>query len=123
MADDLLPTADPAGLLERAVAARVGQAAPVLRDWYRPAALRAQLAGHLGDEVDRVADAGFGAGLREAIGPRAAGSARVTDPLAWANRVLGLPGGGWALTGIRFRGMDPGRPFVDVVATDAAPDP
>ncbi len=43
------------------------------------------------------------------------------DPLAWANRRLELRDGGWAVTGIRYRGRDITRPFIDVVATTAPP--
>ena len=37
--------------------------------------------------------------------------------------MLALPDGGWALTGIRFRGLDITLPFVDVVATTTGPTP
>ena len=44
--------------------------------------------------------------------------------MAWANRMVVLDNGGWAVAGIRFRALDRARPFVDVVATDqrATPD-
>ena len=52
-----------------------------------------------------------------------AGIAASADPLDWANRRIDLPTGGWAVAGIRFRGLDVTRPFVDVVATTEPPTP
>lgn len=38
-------------------------------------------------------------------------------PLMWANRVIALPHGEWALAGIRFRDRNLERCFVDIIAT------
>lgn len=65
-----------------------------------------------------VGDEQFGATFRD--NTRYA-SVAVTDPLDWANRVIELPGGHWCVTGVRFRGLDVNRPFVDVVATSLPP--
>ena len=70
------------------------------------------------DEVARLGDTDFGREFRDGVG-----AGVPADPLAWANRFLELPDGGWAVTGIRFRGRDTARPFVDVVATTAPATP
>jgi L-amino acid N-acyltransferase YncA len=65
-----------------------------------------------------VGDVRFGRTFRDKVGSAAV---EVSDPLAWANRVIELPGGHWCVTGVRFRGLDVTRPFVDVVATSLPP--
>lgn len=105
-------------LLEEVVEGRMGWLSPLVRGWYAEDELRAQLGASLTTEVDRVGDADFGAEFRDAVKVDAE-----PEALAWANRRLGLPDGGWALTGIRFRGRVQSRPFVDVVATSAPPTP
>jgi L-amino acid N-acyltransferase YncA len=102
--------------LERVVAARLGWVAEVLHEWYPRAALEAQLAADLAGAVALAGDREFAESFRRDVG-----LAIEVDDLAWANRVMDLPEGGWALTGIRFRGLDPTLPFVDVVATTAGP--
>ena len=47
----------------------------------------------------------------------------IEDPLAWANRRVELSDGHWAVVGIRFRGRDIEKPFVDVIATSLPPVP
>jgi len=63
-----------------------------------------------------VADGAFGLTFRDNVG-----SVPVTDPLAWANRRIDLPDGHWCVSGIRFRGLDPTKPFIDVVVTSLPP--
>ncbi len=63
-----------------------------------------------------VGDAAWGARVRDAVG------LPVDDALLWANRRVELPSGGWAITGIRFRGRDVTKPFVDIIATSITPD-
>ena len=87
-----------------------------LREWYDEARLARQLASGLAVEAGRVGDVAFGTEFRDGVGT---GSS--ADPLDWANRRIDLASGGWAVTGIRFRGLDVNRPFVDVVATTATP--
>ncbi|WIB15215.1 hypothetical protein DEJ34_13915 [Curtobacterium sp. MCPF17_050] len=82
----------------------------------RDPAWRDALAGWVGPSLDLVGDTAWGAMVRDAVG------LPVTDPLAWANRRIDLPDGGWAVAGIRFRGRDVEKPFVDVIATTATPD-
>jgi hypothetical protein len=106
------------GLSDELVEARLAWTSPLLATWYSESDLRRQLASGLAVEVERVADAGFGSGFRDGVG-----IGGPEDPLEWANRRLDLSDGGWALTGIRFRGGDVVRPFVDVVATTAPPTP
>jgi len=104
--------------LEEVVAARLGWVSGVLQEWYSPAALRAQLAADLAGALALVGDREFAGTFRRDVGVPVE-----VDDLAWANRVLPLPDGGWALTGIRFRGLDVTMPFVDVVATNAPATP
>jgi L-amino acid N-acyltransferase YncA len=105
-------------LLERLVEARVGWTSSAIRSWYAEESLRLNLRRALSVEADRLGDAAFGREFRDGVGIDGP-----EDPLTWANRMVDLPDGGWALTGIRFRGRDTRRPFVDVVATSAPPDP
>ncbi len=107
--------ADP---LDQLVEARLGWTSAAIRSWYADDALSRNLRTAMSEEADRLGDAAFGRGFRKGIG-----IGGPEDPLAWANRRLDLPDGGWALTGIRFRGGATARPFVDVVATSASPTP
>jgi len=105
-------------LLDQLVRARLDWVSPRIRSWYGDTRLAEQLATGLATEAERVGDEEFGTGFRDAVDPDLEG-----DPLAWSNRRLELDGGGWAVTGIRFRRLDRSRPFVDVVATDQPPTP
>lgn len=98
------------------VAARTGWLSPVLRSWYAPPTLERRLAAEAAGWVALVGDRAFGAGFRRDVG-----LSRPADDLAWSHRALPLAGGGWALTGIRFRGLDVTKPFVDVLATSTPP--
>ncbi len=109
--------------LDELVEARLPWLSPVIRSWYDDTEVRTQLGTAMAPEADRVANDGFGAEFRDALGPEGRGHPPVPDALDWANRRLDLPGGGWVVTGIRFRGRDAARPFVDVVATTASPTP
>lgn len=77
---------------------------------------RSALASWAEPHLDLVEDAAWGAQVRDAVG------LPVDDPLLWANQRIQLPSGGWAVTGIRFRGRDVTKPFVDVIATSVTPD-
>jgi hypothetical protein len=105
-------------LLRELARARLAWVSARLREWYDDARLVRQLASGLSDEADRVGDVVFGAEFRDGVGTDAS-----ADPLDWANRRVDLPTGGWAVAGIRFRGLDVTRPFVDVVATTEPPTP
>jgi L-amino acid N-acyltransferase YncA len=103
--------------IEDVVAARLPWTSPVLADWYGLQRLQAQLATWLAAELGRVGDESFARGYRES-----AALDIEADLLSWSNRILTLDdGAGWALTGIRFRGMDARKPFVDVVACSQVP--
>jgi L-amino acid N-acyltransferase YncA len=106
-----------ADLLDHLAAARVAWTSPTIRSWYAEDALVRNLRTAMSEEADRLGDPVFGGEFREGVG-----IGGPEDPLAWANRRLDLPDG-WVLTGIRFRGGDAVRPFVDVVATSASPTP
>lgn len=105
-------------LMDDLVEARLGWTSPLIGSWYSEADLRRNLRDGLAAEAERMENAGFGREFREGVG-----IGGPDDPLVWANRRLDLPDGGWAVTGIRFRGADARRPFVDVVATTAPPTP
>ncbi|HJX77583.1 hypothetical protein [Glutamicibacter sp.] len=63
-----------------------------------------------------VGDAAWGGQMRDMV------QLPVQDPLAWANRRIELSGGHWAVAGIRFRGRDVEKPFVDIIQTSLSPD-
>jgi GNAT superfamily N-acetyltransferase len=101
---------------EDVVAARLPWTSPVLSQWYGQDRLRAQLATSLATELGRIGDEGFARSYRQAVELDID-----ADVLSWSNRILTPEDGtGWALAGIRFRGMDAGLPFVDVIACTEA---
>jgi L-amino acid N-acyltransferase YncA len=104
-------------VLDEMVRARLPWLPPDLRSWYTDVELVDQLTKALGTEYGRLDDVDFGAGFRNDVG------LGVGVPLDWANRRIELASGGWAVTGIRFRRLDIGRPFVDVIATSEPPIP
>lgn len=104
-------------LLAEMARARLPWLHPQLHAWYSDVELLGQLATGLETELHRVDDADFGAGYRGDVG------LEVGAPSDWANRRLDLAAGAWAVTGIRFRGGDLRRPFVDVIATSEHPTP
>lgn len=89
-----------------------------ITSWYSSQDLLRQLVASLRTQSDWVGDKGFGCQFRDDVGADG-----LTDPLAWANRRLDLPDGGWVVTAIRYRGRDITRPYIDVVATTAPPTP
>jgi hypothetical protein len=108
-------------LLDDLVEARLPWTSPTIVSWYAEDDLRQKLRAGLAVDAGRVEDADFGRQFRDDL--LALGADAPSDPLAWANRRLDLPGSGWAVTGPRFRGGDVLHPFVDVVATTEAPTP
>jgi hypothetical protein len=103
--------------IEDVVTARLPWTSPVLSEWYGQQRLRAQLATSLTAELSRVGDESFARGYRGAVALDID-----ADLLSWSNRILTLDdGAGWALAGIRFRGMDVSKPFVDVIASTQPP--
>ncbi|MGO1414946.1 MAG: hypothetical protein ACTHVH_10420 [Microbacterium gubbeenense] len=88
--------------------------APQIKEW--SPAWREHLAGWLDPSIELVGDAAWGAQYRDMV------QLPVPDPLAWANRRIPLADGRWAIAGIRFRGQDIEKPFVDIIATSLAPD-
>jgi hypothetical protein len=105
-------------LLDDMAEARLAWTSALVASWYTPVELQRHLRGGLAVEAGRMEDAAFGAEFRDGVGID-----RPDDPLDWANRRLDLPDGGWAVTGIRYRGGAAARPFFDVVATTADPTP
>jgi hypothetical protein len=105
-------------LLDDLVEVRRGWISPVIRSWYAEHRLAPQLRAALATEAHRFENLPFGREFRDGVG-----LGHGPDPLYWSNRRVALADGGWAMTGIRFRGGDATRPFVDVVATTAAPTP
>jgi L-amino acid N-acyltransferase YncA len=98
--------------LDEVAAARLRWTSPILRAWYDEPALLAQLADAFAPELARVGDHDFGTSYRESVELDID-----AEPGDWANRIVELDDGAdWALTGIRFRGRDITKPFVDVIA-------
>ena len=106
-------------LLDDMVEARLPWTSPTIVSWYAEADLRQKLRAGLAVDAERMENPEFGRRFRDDL--LALGADAPDDPLAWANRRLDLPGGGWAVTGPRFRGGDVLHPFVDVVATTEPP--
>jgi hypothetical protein len=105
-------------LMDELVDARRPWVSEAIRSWYAEADVTEQLRSAMATEAHRVGNVAFGQEFRDGVGLPG-----VDDPLEWANRRLDLPGGGWSVTGIRFRGGDATRPFVDVIATTGPPTP
>lgn len=103
-------------LLDEMAAARLPWISSQLASWYSGQALLAQLHTSLRTQADWVGNEAFGRRFRDDVGTDG-----VHDPLAWANQRLDLADGGWVVTGIRYRGRDIARPFIDVVAATAPP--
>jgi L-amino acid N-acyltransferase YncA len=101
---------------EDVVAARLPWTSSVLSKWYGQERLRAQIAASLATELGRVGDESFARSYREGVALDID-----SDLLTWSNRVLTLEDAAeWVLAGIRFRGMDAGLPFIDVLEVAAA---
>jgi L-amino acid N-acyltransferase YncA len=106
------------GLIEEAAGARLGWTSPRLHSWYAEERLLRQIKNGLVIEIGRVGNAEFGSEYRDQVGLGVG-----TDPLDWANRRVALSAGGWAVSGIRFRGRDLALPFIDVITTSEPPTP
>lgn len=78
---------------------------------------RENLSAWLETSLALVGDEEWGARFRDMM------QVGVEDPLEWANREIPLTNGHWAVAGIRFRGRDVAKPFVDVIATSLPADP
>ncbi|GAB3188087.1 GNAT family N-acetyltransferase [Nesterenkonia suensis] len=112
-------------LLDDLAAARADWTAWQLQDWYTQERLLAQLRIALEPDAERVADAAFGADVRDLVRAEAEASADevsvdVEDPLMWADRRI-THDDGWSVIGIRFRERDLTRPFVEVIASSLSP--
>ena len=104
-------------MLPDMVEARLSWTSPTVKHWYAESTLKEQLGRGLAVEAGRIDSLAFGGPYRDQVGLLY----EQTGPWDWANRVVDLPDGGWAVTGIRFRGQDLTRPFVDVVASTTPP--
>lgn len=103
-----VPRTDVAEAAERWTSAEVKEWSPRWRE---------TLAAWLETSLALVGDEEWGAQFRDMV------RIGVDDPLAWANREIPLSNGHWAIAGIRFRGRDVEKPFVDIIATSLPPDP
>lgn len=101
--------------LDAMAAAHARWLSPRLADWCPSLLTRSRDA--MRAQAAWVGDEAFGTRFRDDVD-----TVQVSDPLAWANRRLQVPDDDWCVTGIRFRGLDVARPFVDVVATSVLPD-
>ena len=107
---------DVTSLLDDMVAAHARWNAARLADWYPHGQRRARSRESMQGQAGWVADGAFGLAFRDNVG-----SVPVTEPLAWANRRIDLPDGHWCVSGIRFRGLDATKPFIDVAVTSLPP--
>ena len=103
-------------LLDDMVDAHARWNAARLADWYPHEQRRARSREAMQGQAGWVADGAFGLAFRDNVG-----SVPVADPLAWADRRIDLPDGHWCVSGIRFRGLDATKPFIDVVVTSLPP--
>lgn len=87
---------------------------PRLHEWYDDPTLAMNMRAHLAEGAGWIGDEEFGAAYRDGVAV-----IDVPEALDWANRVIPLPGDGWAVTGIRFRNRDLSKPFVEIVAHSA----
>lgn len=117
LSDEVCQGAAVTSLLDDMVAAHGRWTSPRLADWYPHDQRRARSRDAMQGQAGWVADADFGLSFRDSVG-----SVSVADPLAWANRRIDLSDGHWCVTGIRFRGLDATKPFIDVVATSLPPE-
>lgn len=101
------------GLHDAITTAALRDVHPRLRDWYDEPTLATNMRAHLAEGAEWVGDEEFGAAYRDGVAV-----IDVPDAVDWANRLLTLPCGGWAVTGIRFRGRDLTKPFVEIAAHD-----
>ncbi len=107
----------PEALLTRSAAAKLAATSPRVRGWCKEPALVRRIRHDLAEEVDRVTDPAFAASLLAQCPFDG-----VTKVAAYNNRVLRLEDGALVLTGIRFRGLDLAKPFVDVIVSEGAFD-
>lgn len=103
-------------LVEEMAAARLEWTSTQIMSWYPRQDLLTQLRTSLKTQADWVGNEAFGSQVRDDVA-----TGGMHDPLAWANRRLELPARGWVITGIRYRGRNITRPFIDVIATTAPP--
>lgn len=89
---------------------KLEQLHPVLQSWYTPEQLSQNIEIVLQEEMDRITDQDFARGFFEHC------QIPGTDPEDYFNRLQDA-----LMTGIRFRGLDLSRPFVDVILTPQMP--
>lgn len=102
-------------VLERAVGARLAQLDDAVLQWQSAETARANLGAELDEQVQRLDDPDLARGFMGVCPVVGAG------PDDYRNAWLEESGASWALVGPRFRGLDLGRPFVDVIAQSDAP--
>lgn len=96
-------------VFRRLTDARLASYSPVVLGWQPYERIRERLERETAEAIDRTGDEQFGAMLMSRF-PR-----QGTIAADYQDSILHLPDGSPALTGIRWRGGDPGRPFVEVM--------
>ncbi len=109
------PTAAPQGAHPTAEQLSAALAEQFPHPWATPTEAEAHWRESLAPELGRLTDAEFAAQYQR-------NWPVVADESLYLNHLRLLPGGARALTGIRCRGLDPDRPFVDVVAVTPLPE-
>lgn len=98
-------------VIDTFIQAQLDQASPLLKRHYALARLKAQLAHELSEDIERLTSDEL-AQLFYIHAPIAG-----VDAAAYKSQILELADGNQVLCGIRFRGLDIERPFVNVAAT------
>lgn len=111
MQEPATPTSLETSILEQLTHAKLEHVSPILSQWYERDEVRAFLQEDLSSNVRRFSDDE----LAEEFQHHCPIPTATRDD--YKNRWSELPSLGHALTGIRFRGLDMNRPFVEVVAT------
>ena len=113
--NDVPPPDNPNHLSEEILDAVEGWTSDRIKEW--SPSVRTYLASWLEPGLALVDDDVWGTQYRDQV------KLPVSDPLEWANRRIELSNGQWAIAGIRFRGRDIEKPFVDILATSVSSDP
>lgn len=103
--------------MEWMISSRLGAVSDVVRNWYVEHELRQLVADDLAVEIERIDDTEFAREFQQHCPVPG-----VPEPGAYNNQVITLADGSRCLAGIRFRGADVSRPFVDLVAVEGTFD-
>lgn len=101
--------------VQRLAEARLRSYSPIVLTWQRRGEIRERLQSEMRSLLSRTTDQRFARQLMTRFPMEG-----VTDPSVYLDAIVRLPDESLVLTGIRFRGGDPDKPFVDVVALETS---